>query len=177
MLTPIQYTEAVLRTLAPGTRNEHLAAAAIALGEELGEMMGQVYGIHEPDIPKLVDETGDLLWYLTVICHEGSLSLERILEQARRVGPLPENSRMLGNLAQLAIPMAVISGLVKKYLFHGHELPLVPLEAALVETFRAFLTWCNVLLMSVKEIMALNIAKLEARYPEGFSPERSQNRV
>jgi NTP pyrophosphatase (non-canonical NTP hydrolase) len=66
---------------------------------------------------------------------------------------------------------------IKKYVFHGHPLDteFVVKELGDVLWYLAFLAdTCGV---PLEAVMAQNIAKLEARYPEGhFSVERSQHR-
>ena len=66
--------------------------------------------------------------------------------------------------------------LVKKHLHHGHELDKEKLAKELgdIAWYLAEAAWA--IDMDLEEILEMNIAKLKARYPEGFSTERSVNR-
>ncbi len=85
------------------------------------------------------------------------------------------------NLATLALGLSGEAGevadLVKKFLGQGHELDRMKLSEEAGD-----LLWY---VASILEIMGIplavaaqwNIEKLEKRYPDGFSEERSRNRV
>jgi NTP pyrophosphatase (non-canonical NTP hydrolase) len=69
-----------------------------------------------------------------------------------------------------------VQELIKKHLGHGH-----PLNAAAVQKELGDVLWyvaalANELGLSLDDIATANLAKLRARYPEGFSSEASQNR-
>lgn len=65
---------------------------------------------------------------------------------------------------------------IKKVLYHGHEFDREELEKEIGDV----LWYCAVLAeqyeLKLSAIAAQNIAKLQARYPEGFSVEASRNR-
>lgn len=69
---------------------------------------------------------------------------------------------------------------IKKVLFHGHPLDDVA-KAKLVEELGDVLWYIArgalALGVTMDEIASGNVDKLAARYPEGFSPERSMNRA
>jgi NTP pyrophosphatase (non-canonical NTP hydrolase) len=67
--------------------------------------------------------------------------------------------------------------LVKKHLFHGHALDKEKLAKELGDVLWYVAVMANVIGVSMSEVAARNIAKLRARYPEGFSVERSVNRT
>lgn len=73
-----------------------------------------------------------------------------------------------------------INEIYKKVYFHGHPLD----EATMVHLKKETgdLLWyamlnCFANGWDPREILAMNIQKLKARYPEGFSTERSMNRA
>jgi NTP pyrophosphatase (non-canonical NTP hydrolase) len=65
---------------------------------------------------------------------------------------------------------------VKKHVFHGHELN----KSHLIKECGDVIWYATAigleLGMSFEEILAMNVAKLMARYPEGFSEHASINR-
>lgn len=65
---------------------------------------------------------------------------------------------------------------IKKYIGHGHPLDVAIMRKELGDVLwyvSALATLCN---LSLADVAAANIAKLQARYPDGFTPERSRER-
>ena len=66
--------------------------------------------------------------------------------------------------------------IVKKHLFHGHELDRDALIKELGDVAWYLAEAAEALDLSLDEVFERNIEKLKKRYPEGFSSERSINR-
>jgi len=66
--------------------------------------------------------------------------------------------------------------IVKKHLFHGHELDREALIKELGDVAWYLAEAAEALDVSLDEVFERNIEKLKKRYPEGFSSERSINR-
>ena len=66
--------------------------------------------------------------------------------------------------------------IVKKYLFHGHELKKEELIKELGDVAWYLAEAATALDIDLETILVLNIEKLKKRYPEGFSVESSVNR-
>lgn len=66
--------------------------------------------------------------------------------------------------------------LVKKHLFHGHELDREALIKELGDVAWYLAEAAAALDISLDEVFERNIEKLKKRYPEGFSEEKSINR-
>lgn len=66
--------------------------------------------------------------------------------------------------------------LVKKHLFHGHELDREALIKELGDVAWYLAEAAEALEIPLEEVFEKNIEKLKKRYPEGFSSERSINR-
>jgi NTP pyrophosphatase (non-canonical NTP hydrolase) len=64
----------------------------------------------------------------------------------------------------------------KKQIFHGHHLDRLHLQEELGDVLWYLVNIATVHNLSLMEIMADNVAKLQRRYPDGFSQEASQNR-
>ncbi len=69
-----------------------------------------------------------------------------------------------------------VADMIKKHLHHGHELDKEHLKKELGDVLWYVALGCTVAGFSMTEVMQLNIDKLKARYPEGFSEERSKHR-
>lgn len=66
---------------------------------------------------------------------------------------------------------------LKKWVAHGHELNLSNVEKELGDILWYVAEIATVLDLKLAEIAEKNHDKLTARYPEGFSKERSRNRA
>ena len=66
--------------------------------------------------------------------------------------------------------------IVKKHLAQGHELDRDKLIKELGDVAWYLAETATALDVDLEEVLAGNIAKLKARYPDGFSAERSINR-
>jgi len=67
--------------------------------------------------------------------------------------------------------------IVKKWMAHGHELDKTHLAKELGDIAWYLAEAATALDMDLESILAANIEKLRKRYPEGFSQERSQQRL
>ena len=93
---------------------------------------------------------------------------------------LDHNLDKKGMLTNAAMGICGESGeacdIVKKHLFHGHELDREALIKELGDVAWYLAEAATALDVSLEEVFEKNIEKLKKRYPEGFSFERSINR-
>lgn len=68
------------------------------------------------------------------------------------------------------------SDILKKYFFQGHDLDRKKLAEEVGDVLWYIAETAAGLGMTLEEIAERNIAKLKARYPDGFDPERSMHR-
>ena len=68
-------------------------------------------------------------------------------------------------------------GIVKKWLAQGHDLDKEHLAKELGDVAWYLAEAATALDMDLEEILIRNVEKLKARYPEGFSTQRSVNRT
>ena len=66
--------------------------------------------------------------------------------------------------------------LVKKRMFQGHKLDFDHLKKELGDVCWYIVLACTSLGFDLGDVMQTNIDKLKARYPEGFSVEKSEHR-
>lgn len=70
-----------------------------------------------------------------------------------------------------------VADMVKKHIFHGHDLNLDELVKELGDVCWYLALLCTTINVSIEEVLTRNIEKLEERYPEGFSESASINRT
>ena len=100
---------------------------------------------------------------------------ERLLDKIDKVANVD-----VGSVIEAGLGMAGESGevldMIKKWVFQEKPLDLKHLQKELGDLLWYFALMCNSFGFDWGEIKQTNIKKLEARYPNGFSTERSNNR-
>ena len=106
------------------------------------------------------------------------MTFDEYQESARRTlsVTLAERDRLAMTALGLVGEAGECSEAIKKHLFHGH-----PLDQAAIAKELGDVLWYIAMLadtcgLSLSAIAAQNIAKLQARYPEGFSAQASIHR-
>ena len=95
---------------------------------------------------------------------------------ARTTNPeLDEQQRLLDAAAGLAEESGEILGLVRKHTYQSHALDLAKLRIELGDAL-----WCLAMTarsagLTLDEVAAGNVAKLHARYPQGYSDRASRD--
>lgn len=96
---------------------------------------------------------------------------------ARTINPrLSESERLLDAAAGLAEEAGEILGLVRKHTYQSHPLARERLQAELGDAL-----WCVTIAahsagLTLEQVAAGNVAKLQARYPAGYSDHASRER-
>ena len=95
----------------------------------------------------------------------------------RTLNPELDGTQVLTNAVMgLAGESGEVADIVKKHLFHGHELDREALEAELGDVCWYVAEAATALGLELGDVLEANIAKLQARYPEGFDVEGSISR-
>lgn len=91
-----------------------------------------------------------------------------------------DKARQREQLTNFALGLAGEAGevvdLVKKHVFHEHILDRVHLAEELGDVLWYVAALASTLGIPLEDIAAANVAKLLARYPEGFDAQRSRER-
>ena len=70
-----------------------------------------------------------------------------------------------------------VSDMIKKHIFHGHDLNRGELVKEIGDCAWYLALLCHAIDISLDEVLIANVEKLRNRYPEGFSSEASINRT
>jgi NTP pyrophosphatase (non-canonical NTP hydrolase) len=174
-----------------------LSLSSIAIGEEAGEIAGCVKKIfyHHHDFDKakrakLIEEGGDLLWYVSFLAHYLGLSLGELVDGLRHSAEYSETDRAAytGSVRRLiASPgqVAYFLGVVLGYDFDNDDKEMVARLAEykplVMEQMRQVLFWlrelATLLDSSLEEMCLVNIEKLKKRYPDGWNVADSKTRA
>ena len=83
---------------------------------------------------------------------------------------------LVWNALGLAGEAGEVADTIKKAVFHRHTLDRDELIKELGDVLWYVAALCTKLDVPMSEVMERNIEKLKARYPDGYSSERSKNR-
>lgn len=100
----------------------------------------------------------------------------REVERTTSAGLTVEHALCVGGLG-LTGEAGEVADIIKKHVFHGHELDLDAIRKEMGDVLWYLTFLCNALGISLSDVMDVNAAKLRARYPDGWSKERSVNRT
>ncbi len=89
---------------------------------------------------------------------------------------LSARDRLLDAAAGLAEEGGEVLGLVRKHLFMGHPLDRERLAAELGDALWCLAMTARAAGLTLDDVAEGNLAKLRARYPEGYSDARSRDR-
>lgn len=84
--------------------------------------------------------------------------------------------RLIVSMMGLCGEAGEASNIVKKHVFHGHDLDREHLKEELGDVAWYLAAAADAIGVSLNDILQANIDKLYARYPGGFDEERSRNR-
>ena len=90
---------------------------------------------------------------------------------------LSEREILLNGVMGLCGESGEAIDIVKKHLFHGHELDREKLIKELGDVAWYLAETATALGVPLEEILRMNIEKLKKRYPEGFDSEKSIRRT
>lgn len=168
-MTGNYYQKLALRTTNGMSQRELLVNCALGMSGETGEV---ILAMSSPgyNTEIVCEELGDCCWYMAVMADCIDVDLREIFPTGIHI--LPKEKALI----QLAKISGIIADIVKKSIFHNHELNMEKMKAALKEYFATIYTLSIIYGLTFKRIFETNIEKLKVRYPDGFDPDRSINR-
>lgn len=111
------------------------------------------------------------------IAQYGPFSFNEYQQLAERTAGRKDQRERFGNFGLgISGEAGEVTDIIKKHLFHGHELDKDKLCKELGDTLWYIATIATTAGITLEEVARGNIEKLMNRYPEGFDKERSINR-
>lgn len=167
-MTVIEYQQLAMRTSNNALDGgEHVINGALGLCGEAGEV--KIANTRS----EIIEETGDVCWYMAEMATALGIGLETVFENCNRTFIWTPNVAA----DRLLIAAAGIADCIKKSFMQGHRFDEEQIKRQLSNVAKAIDAIAKWYEISVIDIMAGNIKKLAARYPEGrFEIDRSVNR-
>ncbi len=100
---------------------------------------------------------------------------QKLAKRTSGAGKSGERRQIIAALG-LAGEAGEFANMIKKLTAHGHDIPVEDLADELGDVLWYLAEAATASGLSLDHIAQKNIQKLRARYPEGFSEERSRNR-
>lgn len=106
------------------------------------------------------------------------MSMNDYQQQARRTVnmTLPNDMRLAGLTLGLAGEAGEVADIIKKFLTHGHDSNPDAVAKELGDVLWYLANIATEYGFTLQAIADMNIAKVKARYPQGFDEEKSRNR-
>ena len=88
-----------------------------------------------------------------------------------------ENGLLLSSALGLCSESGEVAGIVEKHLFQGHDLDLEHVAKELGDVSWYLAVCAYAIGFDLESIFRMNTEKIEARYPDGFTTDRSLHRA
>jgi len=122
------------------------------------------------DVDNIREEIGDIIWYVSAVTRSQGFFID--LEKG--LTGINSSTILVMNIACIA---GSLTDLVKKSFFYGIEPNTFLIEVNTRKLMTYVVELCNVMGFNIKNILAENINKLQARYPNQFNTEDSIKRM
>jgi NTP pyrophosphatase (non-canonical NTP hydrolase) len=171
------YVQLAIRTESPiaqipSTLNMRVFHASLGICTEVGELFSNL-NIEDEDLHaiNLVEELGDLCWYLALACD--ALKLDFKGHITRIDLPIYEYECVIDNLV---IESSNLLDLFKKSIFYRKEFNLTIACKTILTIIDLVVSIADENDLNISNILERNIAKLSARYPDRFTEYYAINR-
>lgn len=154
----------------------------MGISSESGELLSKYSDFSHLDTISILVELSDLLHFAQMLMGQLDLPLEDVLKEEHKLKHDNQKSLsevgfdmlMLKKLAKLAGASSELLNRYKKFIFyHGESFTKEEILVGLGEIFHYVLAVAYLLGSNIDELMVINMAKLEARYPNGYSHDKA----
>lgn len=149
----------------------------LGLAGEAGEVADLFRQQTPISIALLTKELGDLLWYTAAIGSKLGITMQLALDTSRNDVPIIflDGCTPPDLVLHLVAAAGSVSDSLKKQICHRHGLNVTVLAQQLGTVIRCVNQLCIRCQIDIVDVMQSNIAKLAARYPEGYSSAASKD--
>ena len=165
-MTLNEYQTLAARTIATDDVDQMERHALHGLTAEIGELMDSCFGT---DLEHTIKECGDVCWMVAELCTTHEWFLGDIVQDL-------DGCWGMSCAAYAAIDNGLLNGTYQKVL-QGHRWDVETAKRALGNIFRNVMGVAGCCGSSPDHVLQTNIEKLKARYPDGFSTDRSLHRA
>ena len=149
-------------------REQRLLHAVIGVLTEVEELLDNHIG-EEQDITNMLEEAGDITWYLAIIGREMNLDYPQLVVKTKNDNPMKLVLKIVKNTCKLL-------DMMKKKLYYNK-----PIDDNLFKTITTLVMldvsdYMNTYDIDIEKSFDVNIDKLKARYGDKFSSEKAINR-
>jgi NTP pyrophosphatase (non-canonical NTP hydrolase) len=149
-------------------KEQKVLHAVIGVLTEVEELLDNHIG-ETQDFTNILEEVGDITWYLAIIGREYQLDYPQLLVRTKNEDPMKLVLKIIKNTCKLL-------DMMKKKIYYNK-----PIDENLFKTITHVVMldlsdYMNVYDINIQNSFDINIAKLKARYGEKFSSERAINR-
>lgn len=160
--------------------NIRMMHGVLGLASEIGEVQ-QVLDNENLDSVNLLEEMGDVYWYMGVITdHLGfspsSVFSDSVYPHQDSLSPKDRKEDLQSTIHSLSVEISNLVDLLKKRLIYGKEISANTVFTYLVAMDHNINYALSLYSMSGAEARVVNIAKLKKRYPQKFTEEAALNR-
>lgn len=156
-----EYQEKAARTFVDlGSKELNNAHMIYGLTSELGEF---IVAIENKDLVNVGEELTDMVWYLANYARINNLTVSNV-----KINVLGDN--------HLFLDISELADNEKKELAYKKEFSNLDKSLIVSKIYTQILFYYQSLKLSYRTCFELNIAKLQARYPEKFTEEKALNR-
>jgi len=164
-MTPADYHHLAARTRMDLPPREALSYAGLKLSGEAGEVLATMFSDGPNSRADKIAELGDVCWYIAMIADALGLDADDLWTTYEPILALSWYNAVI----RLSLGAGGTSEAIGKHLHHGRVKATItePLSC----TVAAVHACASILGMDVEDVWTANIAKLDARWPDGFKVE------
>ena len=149
-------------------REQRLLHAVIGVLTEVEELLDNHIG-DEQDITNMLEEAGDITWYLAIIGREMNLDYPQLLVKTKNDDPMKLVLKIVKNTCKLL-------DMMKKKLYYNKPIDETLFKIITTLVMLDVSDYMNTYDIDIEKSFDVNIDKLKARYGDKFSSEKAINR-
>lgn len=149
-------------------KEQKLLHAAIGILTEIEELLDNHSG-EEKDLTNMLEEAGDITWYLAIIGREFKIDYPQIIIKDKNNDPLKLVIKLIKNSCKLL-------DIMKKKIYYNKPIDELKFKNISHLIMLDLSDYMNIYDIDIQKSFNVNIEKLKARYGDKFSSDRAINR-